>query len=126
MTRKQYVCIVCPMSCNIELTDEDGVLTVSGNACKRGEDYAKNEYTAPKRVITTTVGLRGARLRCLPVISSGAVPRDLLRDCMSLLYSIAVDAPVKQGDIIVPNILGTGVDIVAARSVRPSCGPNIL
>lgn len=117
MTTRQYVCIVCPMSCSIELTDDNGVLTVSGNTCKRGEEYAKNEYTTPKRMITTTVGLRGSRLRCLPVISSEAVPKSLLRDCMKLLYATVADVPVKQGDVIVSNILGTGVDIVAARSI---------
>ncbi|MBE6831025.1 MAG: DUF1667 domain-containing protein [Ruminococcaceae bacterium] len=117
MTTKQYVCIVCPMSCSIELTDDSGVLTVEGNTCKRGEEYAKNEYTDPKRMITTTVGLRGSRLRCLPVISREAVPKKLLRDCMKQLYATVVDAPVRQGDVIVANILGTGVDIIAARSI---------
>lgn len=120
MTTKQYICIVCPMSCSIELTDDNGVITayaVDGNKCKRGEEYAKNEYTTPKRMITTTVGLRGARLSCLPVISREAVPKSLLRDCMNLLYTTVVDAPVRQGDVIVSNILGTGVDIVAARSI---------
>lgn len=122
MIEKNYTCIVCPVSCDLTLTDDNGVLTVTGNACKRGEVYAKNEYTDPKRMITTTVRLTGAELARLPVISTDPIPKGLMADCLKLLYEMEVKAPVKVRDIIVKNILNTGVDIVAARTVQREKG----
>lgn len=118
--KREYICIVCPLSCDLVLTDRDGELTVTGNTCKRGEVYGKNEYTNPVRMITTTVRLANSQHHLLPVISSEAVPRDLMTECLSLLYTISVTAPVKAGDVIVKNIMGTGADIVAAKTMKGS------
>lgn len=117
MVQKEYICINCPLSCDLVLTDEDGAVTVTGNTCKRGEDYAKNEYSNPVRMITTTVKLQGGDSRLLPVISSDMIPKNRLEECMELLYSITVTAPVKAGDVVYENILGTGVHILAAKTV---------
>lgn len=114
----EYICIVCPLSCDLVLTDEDGELTVEGNTCRRGEAYAKSEHTNPVRMITTTVSLAGAGRKLLPVISSEAVPKKQLMDCLDRLYSLTVKAPVKAGDVVVKDIMGTGVDILAAKTVN--------
>ena len=113
----KYICIVCPRSCDLELTDENGELAVTGAACGRGAAYAKNEYTNPKRMITTTVVLKGAAIKRLPVISDGEVPKAALRRCLEFLYGFAASAPVKMGDVIVENLLGTGANILAARTI---------
>jgi CxxC motif-containing protein len=97
--------------------NESGHIEVSGNQCDRGRIYAENEYLAPKRMITTTVRIKGASVPLLPVISRGVVPKELLRECLELLYGVAVESPVKMGDVVAENILGTGVDVVAARSL---------
>jgi CxxC motif-containing protein len=116
--RKNYICIVCPQSCDIVLEiGETGDMTVSGNRCPRGSVYAENEYREPKRMITTTVRIDGARIPLLPVIGTGPVQKERLRDCLDLLYKVSVKSPVKMGDVIVRDIDGSGVDIVAARSL---------
>lgn len=118
--KKEYTCIVCPRSCDLVLKEKDGEFRVSGNCCPRGEEYAKNEYLHPVRMITTTVKLIGGINRTLPVISSGAVPKERLRDCLDYLYKLEIKAPVKLHDVIVGNILDTGIDIMAARDVEES------
>ena len=117
MLQKEYICINCPLSCDLTLTDENGELSVSGNTCKRGEDYAKNEYRNPVRMLTTTVQLENADSRLLPVISSGMIPKEMIQKCLECLYSISVTAPVKSGEIVYKNILDTGIDILAAKTV---------
>ncbi|MCC8023875.1 MAG: DUF1667 domain-containing protein [Clostridium sp.] len=116
--KHEYICIVCPMSCDLALSDENGEVRVRGNTCRRGEAYAKSEYTNPVRMITTTVSLTNSHRRLLPVISTEAVPKSRLWDCLNQLYSITVKAPVKAGDVIVRNIMDTGVDIISAKTVE--------
>jgi CxxC motif-containing protein len=115
---KRYTCITCPMSCDLDVTEvEPGKLEISGNQCDRGRVYAENEYRAPMRVITTTVRIEGARVPLLPVIGTAPVPKKLLRGCLSALYSVSVASPIHMGDVVARDILGTGVDVVAARSL---------
>jgi CxxC motif-containing protein len=106
------------MSCSLAVyAGKTGEITVSGSGCGRGEAYARDEYLAPKRVITTTVRIEGGNIPLLPVIGTAPVPRELLGSCLKHLYGIKVTAPVRMGDVIVRGILGSGVDITAARSV---------
>lgn len=116
--KNYYTCIVCPRSCDLVVEEEDGRVTVSGNRCVRGEGYGKNEYLHPKRMLTTTVKLEGGNIRSLPVVSSGPVPKEKLPDCLDWLYTIKVEAPVHLHDVIVENILGTGVNVLAARDAE--------
>ena len=110
---KEMVCIVCPMGCH--LTIDTDTLDVKGNTCPRGAIYAKEELTAPKRVITSTVRVVGGIHNRLPVKTSTSIPKELNFECMKLLNNIEVKAPVKHGDIIIKNVLGTGADIIACR-----------
>ncbi len=89
----------CPISCDLTLRDQGGTLTVTGNACKRGEVYQKR-IPDPKRMITTTVKITGADLSRLPVISTAPVPKSKLGECLKLLYETEVKAPVEAGGII--------------------------
>lgn len=114
----EYICVVCPLSCDLVLRDEFGDLTVTGNTCKRGETYAKSEYSNPVRMITTTVRLADSEHNLLPVISSEAVPKSILKECLNQLYSMSVAAPIKAGDVVVEDIMGTGVNIVSAKTVH--------
>lgn len=115
---KDYTCIVCPQSCTLTVTEENGEITVTGNKCKRGAEYGRNEHVAPKRMITTTVALKKGGVRALPVISSDSVPKEKLLACLEYLYGLEIEAPVTLHDIIVDDILGTGVSILAARDVE--------
>lgn len=115
---KQLNCINCPMGCLLTVTLEDGkVVKVEGNTCPRGETYAHQELTDPQRMLTSTVRVEGGALPLLPVVSKSTLPKGIM-DCAEALRSVAVQAPVKTGDVIVSNILGLGVDIIASRDME--------
>lgn len=116
--QKEFTCIVCPTSCRITVTSQGNSLDISGHTCKRGEEYAYHEFTDPKRILTTTVVIRNGTKPRLPVISTEEVPKGKLRECVESLYQVHVSAPVKAGDIVVENVCGTGVDVVASRSME--------
>lgn len=116
---KQLNCINCPMGCLLTVTLEDGkVVKVEGNTCPRGETYAHQELTDPQRMLTSTVRVEGGVLPLLPVVSKSTLPKGRIMDCAEALRSVAVQAPVKTGDVIVSNILGLGVDIIASRDME--------
>ncbi len=115
---KKFTCIVCPVSCNLEVTDNNNELTVKGNQCKRGVAFGINEYKDPKRMLTTTVKVLNSKLKRVPVISSAEVPKNRLIELVQLLYKESVEAPITRGDIVVKNIGDTGVDIIASRTIR--------
>lgn len=117
MSTHHYTCIVCPKSCSLTLTETDGEVTVIGQECPNGEKYARNEFTDPKRVLTTTVAVSGASLPLIPVVSDGEVSKAKLRACLDYLYQLKITAPITAGEIIVKNILDTGTNIIAARSL---------
>ena len=119
MERKEYTCIVCPKSCVGTLTvHDDGRMETEGFSCKNGEKYAINEYKDPRRVLTTTVSLKNGIYNLLPVVSTEEISRKVFRDCLDALYDLSVTAPVKAGDVIVSDIMGTGVDLIAAKSMK--------
>ncbi len=118
MSVSEYTCIVCPVSCRIRVEETSEGLKVSGNNCKRGERHAITEHTDPVRMLTTTVVLHGANFQRLPVISTSEVPKRLLKQCLKSLYDVEVSVPVHCGDVLVKDICGTGVDVIAARTVE--------
>lgn len=113
---RELICICCPMGCHLTVNVEDK--KVSGNTCKRGEVYALNEVINPVRVITSTVKIEGSRLPVLPVKTDGAISKGLNFEAMKVINSITVKAPINTGDIIIKNILNTGVNLIATRSIE--------
>lgn len=113
---KELICISCPMGCHLKVDLE--TKEVTGNTCKRGEVYGINEVTNPVRVVTSTVKVKNGELAVIPVKTKEAISKDLNFKVMEVLNSIEVNAPVKMGDVIVANILGTRVDVVATRNVK--------
>jgi len=116
---RQFTCIVCPRGCGLEVELDDGptVLRVGGYGCKRGEDYARREVVDPRRSLTSTVRTRGLERRRLPVRSAGTLPLGRLVEAARALDGIIVDRPVKCGDLVVKDLLGLGVDIVATDAI---------
>lgn len=112
---RELICISCPMGCHLKVDVENK--TVEGNTCKRGEIYGINEVTNPVRVITSTVKVIEGDLPVLPVKTKEPVPKDMNFKIMEALKEIQVAAPIKVGDVIVENILETGVDVVATRNI---------
>ncbi len=121
MEKRELVCVACPLGCPITVTlEDDGTITeVTGNTCKRGDAYARTEVTAPTRMLTTTVRVEdGKKSSVVPVKSANPVPKGMLMECMEVINRTVVKAPVKIGDIVVKNILDTGVDIVATNDAE--------
>lgn len=116
MSAQNITCIVCPRGCALEVDAESG--TVAGNSCKRGVDYGIAEATNPVRTLTTTVRVvdqNGDYLGVVPVRTSGPAPKGCMFDAMKVINAVRATKPIKRGDVLVPNILNTGVDVVATR-----------
>lgn len=118
MKTEHLTCIICPMGCLLDVTiDGKQVTSVTGNSCKRGPDYAQAELINPTRTLTTTAAVSGGELPLVPVKSQGELPKALLFQCMEVIRRVHISAPVKRGDIVVQDILGTGVHIAACGDV---------
>lgn len=124
MTRREQslLCIVCPTGCNGKVTIEDGaVVAMRGYTCKKGRIYVREEVTAPKRTVTTTVRVNGGALPLLPVVSDRPVPKGSIFACLAALRTVTVTAPVAADSVILADVLGLGINFVAARDC-PSFG----
>lgn len=116
--KKQINCIVCPLSCIGEVLEEGGVIVaVTGFSCRRGADYAKEEVIAPKRMYTGTVRIQGGVLPRLPVRSEKMMPKEQIKQCARYLSRVSAQAPVAGGQVICPDILGLGINIIASRDM---------
>lgn len=111
----ELTCISCPLGCplRVETDDEGRVLSVTGNTCKRGEEYGRKEVTAPTRTVTSTVRLTGGGSPVVSVRTREDIPKGKIFDVMAAIRSVSVAAPVHIGDVVIPNIAGTGVDLIA-------------
>lgn len=114
----KLICINCPRGCHLEAEQRGEEISVKGNACPRGYTYAYNEMTNPLRTLTTTLAIASRRCRRLPVISSAPLPKARIMDAMRELKDVSVKAPVAMGDVIVRDILGLNVDIIASKSIE--------
>lgn len=112
---KELICIMCPKGCHLKVDDE---LNVTGNACPRGATYGKQEIIDPRRYLTSTVKLVSKTCRRLPVISNGDLPKNKVSEVIKYLDTVEVKAPINVKDVIVKDVLGLGVDIVATRTIN--------
>lgn len=113
---KKLICISCPIGCHLSVDTENMIVT--GNNCKRGETYGINEIKNPVRIVTTTVKIEGGTHSVLPVKTKSPIPKELNFKCIEILNNITLKAPVKMGDVVIENILNTGVDIVTSREMK--------
>mgnify|MGYP002671978852 FL=1 len=114
---KELVCIVCPRSCRMTITSEGDELVVTGNTCKRGKEFAINEMTDPRRTVCTTVRTSFPSVPVLPVRVSGAIPKNKIFDLMREVNRITVSKRIGREEVIVPNILDLGVDLIATSNI---------
>jgi CxxC motif-containing protein len=124
MEKKELTCIGCPLGCAllVELSSQGDelnstVIRVTGNTCKKGEDYAKKELTNPTRIVTSTVIVNNGKLPMVSVKTRQDIPKGKIFSCMEELKGVEVLAPIHIGDIIKKNIAGTGVDVIATKEV---------
>ena len=117
--KKEIICTVCPRGCAITVEGGDGKVTsIEGNGCKRGLSFAETEFTAPVRLLTSTVRVAGKENELLPVRTRTPILRDKLFDVMDAIRATTVTLPVKQHDVILADVCGTGVDVIASRDMQ--------
>lgn len=112
------VCINCPRGCHLTVEKINDEIKVEGNFCPRGQTYAINELTNPLRMVTTTIAIESNIYSRLPVITSAPIPKDMIMELMVALKNVKVVAPIKINDVVVKNILGLDVDIIASKSIE--------
>ena len=118
MEIKELTCIGCPLGCGLTVSmDGKSVVSVTGNTCRRGDDYARKEVTDPRRVVTSTVRVRGGKAPVVPVRTDGDIPKGSIFACLNELKLVKANAPVRIGDVLLADAAGTGVNIIATKNV---------
>ena len=116
--KTELTCIRCPIGYMLTVTEnQDGTIGVTGNTCSRGEEYGKKETKDPTRTVTSTMKVKNGIRPVVPVKTKGDIPKGKIADCMEALKRAEAEAPVRIGDILLKNVAGTGVDIVATKSI---------
>ncbi len=118
MVHWDIVCIVCPKGCRLTVTKENKEMMVTGNQCKRGVAYGLEEVTNPTRIITSTVRLNHPIHRRMPVVTKGAVPKGMMFEVMEQINRVQLELPVHMGDVVIENVMGTGINVVASRTIE--------
>lgn len=113
----ELICITCPKGCHLKV-DEENDFAVTGNSCPRGAEYGKNELKNPVRVITSTVKTTSKEHPRCPVKTKGAVAKSIMFDVMALIDDVTLNVPIKVGDIVIENILNTGINVVACKDIE--------
>lgn len=118
--KKELDCIVCPMSCHIdiEMDDQGNIVKITGNTCPRGAKFAQQEMTCPMRQVTSTVRIHKAIHEVIPVITSNEVPKSKIFDIMEACKKLEVIAPIHAGDVLIANVADSGADLLASRSME--------
>ena len=115
---REFICVTCPVGCAVRARIDRGeLLEVTGQACERGVAFVREEITAPKRTLTTTVRVKGGTLPLVPVRSSAPLPKEFLAPVVKRLSEVALEAPVAEHQVVLANVLGTDVDIITTRSL---------
>ena len=123
----QFNCTTCPSEClltvEVERDTNDAVATVhsvTGNSCPRADKFAHQELTCPMRVLTTTVAVSGGDEALLPVRTAEAIPLELHAQAMDHIRGLVVKAPIRMSDVVLPNLLDTGTDLIASMDIDPA------
>lgn len=111
-------CVLCPAGCELEVDQKaDGELNISGYLCEKGIDFASEEILAPKRNVTTSVPMAGTDSVMVSVRLSGPVPRHLIFPVLKEIFRLRPQRPVKRGQVLIKDVLQSGVDVIATRTV---------
>ena len=119
MEERKLTCICCPRGCQIHVELEEGrIVSVTGNSCKKGDQYARKELTHPTRIVTSTVRVRGGVRPVVSVKTAADLPKTAIFDCVRALKQVEVPAPVAIGQVLLRDVAGTGVDVVSTARVE--------
>ena len=116
--KKKLICVSCPVGCELEVTlENDEILEVEGNTCKLGLDYAEQELFDPRRMVATTVKVKNGYHPLVPVYTEKPVPKPKIFDVLSEIRKVEVEAPIKINDVIIEDVVGTGINVIASRDL---------
>lgn len=123
----QFNCTTCPSECLLTVEverDADGAVvearSVTGNSCPRGNTFSHQELTCPMRVLTTTVAVSGGDEALLPVRTAEAIPLALHAQAMDLIRGLVIEAPIRMGDVVLEDLLNTGINLIASMDIDPA------
>ena len=119
MENRDLICIGCPLGCPLTVTIENGAVTeVKGNTCPKGDAYARKEVTNPTRIVTSTVVVEGGVAPMVSCKTAADIPKGKIFDVTEALKDVKAQAPVAIGDVLLADVAGTGVDIVATKNIE--------
>jgi CxxC motif-containing protein len=117
--KKHFVCVVCPIGCEIDVVhDGSKIISMEGNKCEKSEEFVSQELIEPMRILTTTVRIEGSRWAVIPVRTDKSVPKRLFPRIMKQVRGIKLQAPVNMLDVVVSDILHTGANVIATRTIQ--------
>ncbi|RPJ00655.1 MAG: DUF1667 domain-containing protein [Candidatus Aminicenantes bacterium] len=120
----RLTCVLCPVGCELEVAkDAAGEIQVQGNQCDKGLPFAVEEVLRPRRNLATSVPLRGTAARMVSVRLTRPVPREMLFPILEEIAKLRPEAPVRRGQVLIADVLGTGADVIATRSVTEGVKP---
>ena len=114
----RLTCILCPVGCELEVRRPDRGLDVRGNQCEKGIEFATEEVLYPKRNLATSVPVKGSVTRLVSVRLSDRVPREMIFPILREIEGLRPETPVRRGQVLIADVLGTGVDVIATRTVE--------
>ena len=113
------ICVACPKGCRLQaVRDKEGEILVSNAGCKRGQEYAVSEITDPRRMVASSVKVKNALHPLLPVYTSAPFPKGRINELLVELRKVELNAPVKMDQVVIDNVLGTGINIIASRDLK--------
>jgi len=115
---EKVICVTCPKGCTLEVTREGETVVKVANGCKRGHAYAQQELTDPRRMVATSVRIAGGLHPLLPVYTSAPFPKPRIPELLAILREVRLESPVKMDAVVLENVLGTGIDILASREMK--------
>jgi CxxC motif-containing protein len=118
METRELTCIGCPMGCMVTVTMDGGEVTeVKGNTCPKGDIYARKEVVDPTRIVTSTVKITGGDKERISCKTESDIPKDKIFEVMKDIDNATVSAPKNIGDVLISDVAGTGVNVIATRNV---------
>ena len=118
METRNLTCIGCPMGCSLTVTLQDGTPTnITGNTCKKGDEYARKEVTDPRRIVTSTMRVLDGAAPVVSCKTASDIPKGMIFEVVEAIAHCSPAAPISLGEVLLADVCGTGVNIVATKSV---------
>ena len=114
----EIICVACPKGCRLEVQRTQGEILVSNAGCKQGKGYAVGEINDPRRMIASTVRVNNSIHPLVPVYTESPFPKGKIKALLNEVQKVEIDSPVKIGQVVIENALGTGINIIASRDLK--------